>query len=775
MNNNFEILDRYNVVWTEQSRNSSESMPVGGGDVGLNVWVEKGEILFYIGRSGTFDENNQMLKLGRVRIKIDPNPFTDFSQTLVLQTGHIELIGGSPGGIDARIKIWVEVHQPVVHVEIHSEKPAHAGCILETWRFTGREFPFDGKQGSRWAIFSLEGYPGTLVTYPDTVSFHENDILWYHRNKNDDLAFDKIVIQQELEEVSDQIPNSLENRTFGGLLSGTEMGPDGNVSGEYASTDFKGLRLSSDRTQAFRRISIYLHTDQSTDIENWQASVLELASKARGREKAAWQKNVRWWNEFWSRSHLYINCDRPDEEDYAWQIGRNYQLFRYMLACNAYGEYPSRFNGGVFTFDPRYITWHDTYTPEGETPDYRAWGNSFTAQNQRLVYWPLLKTGDFEHMLPQFEFYRKALPAAEARTRVYWDHRGCSFTEQINQFGLPAGVTWGWIDSYSEGRNRSRDFEKGVQTSGACRYEFSHQLDFSMMILEYHRYSGRDITPYLSFIDSCVVFYDEHYQFRRKQRCGTPLDEHGHLEIFPSAGCESFHDARNPADVVSGLRAVLCALINLPDRYATVDKKREWTSLLERIPPLPTFKRAEKQVIVPAENIYENGEARELPQMYALFPFNIIGLGKEGFQLALDTWNHGGLNQIQKTRYYSWYQGGIFTARLGLTDDAKDFAIKKLGDSGRRFPAFWGPGDDWVPDHNWGGSGMIGLQEMLMQTEGDRIYLVPAWPVEWDVDFKLHAPHGTIVKGKYKNGTMSDLSVHPKKREKDIIICKKEK
>ena len=28
-------------VWTTQSKNSSESMPCGGHDVGMNVWVEK--------------------------------------------------------------------------------------------------------------------------------------------------------------------------------------------------------------------------------------------------------------------------------------------------------------------------------------------------------------------------------------------------------------------------------------------------------------------------------------------------------------------------------------------------------------------------------------------------------------------------------------------------------------------------------------------------------------------------------------------------------------
>jgi hypothetical protein len=47
-----EWIDQYNITWTSQSRNSSESMPVGGGDIGCNVWVENGDILFYMSRSG---------------------------------------------------------------------------------------------------------------------------------------------------------------------------------------------------------------------------------------------------------------------------------------------------------------------------------------------------------------------------------------------------------------------------------------------------------------------------------------------------------------------------------------------------------------------------------------------------------------------------------------------------------------------------------------------------------------------------------------------------
>jgi hypothetical protein len=59
-------------VWTTQSRNSSESMPCGGGDIGMNVWVEGGDLLVYISRSGMFDDNNTLLKAGRIRITLTP-------------------------------------------------------------------------------------------------------------------------------------------------------------------------------------------------------------------------------------------------------------------------------------------------------------------------------------------------------------------------------------------------------------------------------------------------------------------------------------------------------------------------------------------------------------------------------------------------------------------------------------------------------------------------------------------------------------------------------
>src|SRR5690606_28856155 len=135
---------------------------------------------------------------------------------------------------------------------------------------------------------------------------------------------------------------------------------------------------------------------------------------------------------YWNKSHIFIQ-PASGEDDRRWQAGRNYQLFRYMLGCNAFGEYPTKFNGGLFTYDP--VLTDSTLT---FTPDFRNWGGgTHTAQNQRLVYWPMLKSGDWELMKPQFDFYLRILNNAELRSQVYWGHNGASFTEQMENFGLP--------------------------------------------------------------------------------------------------------------------------------------------------------------------------------------------------------------------------------------------------------------------------------------------------------------------------------------------------
>ena len=86
-----------------------------------------------------------------------------------------------------------------------------------------------------------------------------------------------------------------------------------------------------------------------------------------------------------------------------------------------------------------------------------------------------------------------------------------------------------------------------------------------------------------------------------------------------------------------------------------------------------------------------------------------------------------------------------------------------------RFPAFWGPNQVGQLDQSHGGVTMTALQAMLMQVVGKKIYLFPAWPKDWDVNFKLHALYNTTVEVELRGGKVISLNVTPKAREADVI------
>src|SRR5688572_17266515 len=356
-------LQDCNITWTSQSKNSSESMPCGGGSIGLNVWSENNEVLFYISRSGSFDENNALLKSGRVRLKVTPNPFSsDFKQELDLKSGAITITGTNNKNI-VKIKIWVDVFHPVIHVETNSTQPVTVEASFESWRYQDR--PIKGRENNanswKWAP------QGEVKTHKDEIDFDDNGILFFHRN-NPTTVFDATVKQEGMDMVKDELFNPLKNLTFGGRMLSKEMRPVGNTTGNYIDTDFKGWTLISKKPAKKQTVQIYLHTAQSNSIEEWKDELNKIISGYK-KQTTTQTATINWWKEFWNRSFIFIHPGSRKENESSWQTGRNYQLFRYMLACNAFGDYPTKFNGGLFTYDPVFID-----TSLHATPDFRNWG-----------------------------------------------------------------------------------------------------------------------------------------------------------------------------------------------------------------------------------------------------------------------------------------------------------------------------------------------------------------------------------------------------------------
>ena len=77
-------------------------MPLGNGQVGINLWVEEdGDLRFYISRTDSLTEASRLVKVGGVRISLDPNPFKKgmpFRQELKLADGVCEITAGEGSG-----------------------------------------------------------------------------------------------------------------------------------------------------------------------------------------------------------------------------------------------------------------------------------------------------------------------------------------------------------------------------------------------------------------------------------------------------------------------------------------------------------------------------------------------------------------------------------------------------------------------------------------------------------------------------------------------------
>jgi hypothetical protein len=491
---------------------------------------------------------------------------------------------------------------------------------------------------------------------------------------------------------------------------------------------------SSDASKALR-LDLYALTQQADTPEAWQATLnKKIETMDDIKIKSAWRAHQQWWAEFWNRSWMHVSGTAD-----AAKVSQSYAIQRYMTACAGRGAQPIKFNGSLFTVG------HDleegiSSSESNHDPDYRAWGNSFWNQNTRLLYWPLIATGDGDLLAPWFNMYVQALPLARDRTKLYFHHDGGAFIETIYFWGLPNVNDFGWNNSGPE-----------LQSEW----------------MRYHVQGGLEVLAQM--LNATITYYDQHWK----------RDPDGKIHMEPAQAIETYQQtAANPTPDVAGLMSILPRLLSLPPGLTDEAQRNLWTKVLKDLPSLPMGTTAKdrspsrgagdpdgKRVILPAQK-YDEPKNHENPELYAVFPYPLYGVGKPDLMMARDTF---------MARLYPfgkcWGQDGIQAALLGLTDEAKKNVIEEFTSYGnQQFPWFWSKNSDWIPDMDNGGAGMMTLQLMLMQCDGKRIQLLPAWPDDWTVDFKLQAPYQTTVEGHVEHGKITGLKTMPANRAKDVVL-----
>ncbi len=728
------------VAWTTLGTNENDSMPIGNGDLAANVWTEpNGDVLLLVAKADAWTELGKIVKLGRVRLKLTPNPFvgaTNFVQTLRLETGAIDLASGANS-----VRIWIDANHPALHVESHLSQPTTFQASLEVWRTN--DHPYAEPSPDRGGLFEFGGHPVSIMLQADTVfPTNKNRLTWCHYNK---ASVYPIVLQQEhLGSLITKYADPLLHRCFGATL----MGP-GLVSRDDHT-------LESSAPGRYFRLDLSALTSLNTDSpETWAANADSLAGEmARLNLERAWRSHQQWWQDFWDRSWIHVAGVAE-----AAKVSSGYAIQRWMMACSSRGAQPAKFNGGLFTVGHDLPPNQDS-NGKNHNPDFREWGNSFWNQNNRLLYWPLIASGDEDLLKPWFAMYLNALPLAKDRTQLYFHHDGAAFIETMLFWGLPNISDFGWDNPANEPQSTWVRFH----TQGAL--EVIAQMLDSYDCTQDSPFARNSLVP---FADAIVTYYDQHW----------PRDPKGKIKMSPMQSLETYQkDAVNPTPDIAALDDILPRLLALPHKFTTSQQREVWTKVLQDLPPialgktfhgkLPPADKADDNgtlTILPAEK-YGKTSNGENPELYVAFPYRLYGVGKSNLDLARNT--YAARLFPQKT---CWGQDGTQAAVLGLTNEARKAAVSEFTNYGdERFPWYWKASHDWTPDLDNGGSGMITLQLMLMQCDGRRIQLLPAWPVAWTADFKLHAPFQTTVAGHVEGGKISNLKVTPASRAKDVII-----
>ena len=531
---------RYNVRWDSPGKTSFDSMPLGNGDVGLNVWTEPdGAVLLYISKVNAFDAGHLLPKLGRIRITSDPPlPARPFKQTLSLRDATIMIEAG-----DVSFMIWVDADHPVVRIDGRSRTPRTMTILLETLRplkNASEPLPPTGTAG---------------VLFAD----HKDCIAWCYRNQSSVWA--ENFRRQNSPAMVARTKDPILHRTSGGVIRG-----EGCV-----RTGPSTLRLKAPATSF--SFSVRVLSSQPESVDQWLAD----ASGPVQSDRAA---HCAYWRSFWDRSYIHIasGSETPFDLDqcrftqfaqgskaYAskrtidaatnvFQISQRYALERFCQAAASRGAVPPPYNGSIFTMDmPAGVLGFDVPKNEPMSADERDWAIlSFMWQNTRHPYWSMAARGDYDAMRPGMQFVRDGLDICRDHCRTIFGHDGAFIMEA--SWWHNVGV-FNWAD-----------------VPAHLRY---HQLATvelpAIMCMYYEHTRDREFldSVLLPCADEFLKFYEVHFPKR---------DVRGTMQMEGVGCAETYQGVTNPCTEIGGMKYVLTKLLSFDIGGA---RRAHWEKLLD--------------------------------------------------------------------------------------------------------------------------------------------------------------------------------------------------
>ncbi len=405
------------------------------------------------------------------------------------------------------------------------------------------------------------------------------------------------------------------------------------------------------------------------------------------------------------------------------------------------------------------------------SPDGRDWAIlSFMWQNTRHPYWSMAARGDYDAINPGMQFVRDGLDICRDRCQKIFGHEG-AFIMEASWWHNVGVFNWDQVPAH-------------------LRYHQLATIELPAIMCEYYEHT-RDRKfldeVLLPCADEFLKFYEVHFPKR---------DASGIMQMEGVGCAETYQGVTNPCTEIGCMKYLLTKLLS----FEIDDTRKEhWNKLLKAMPGVPLRTIRGFDLLAVGEKYNPGRTNCESPELYSIYPFRQVWLGqpellataRQSFHVR--TTSIDGTIDDQGTETGGWQSAPVQAAYLGLPLEAARLASINFNDQfihwndnidpnapypnrpRARFPAFWECKMDGTPDNDHGANSVNTLQSMLLQSDGDRIFLLPAWPENWDVNFKLCAANNTTIECEYRDGKVQSLKVSPESRVADIIDMSTEK
>jgi hypothetical protein len=748
--------------YTEPARRSEEGMPVGNGRMGSLVWTSPSALKFQINRVDVFGQDSTTVSFpradtdyasgcGYVDINVveagdDVFAGANFHQHLSVYDGVMTAQGKD---VSARILGWPKADVMAVEIDDQREVPEPISIDLRMLRYM--------MQG-----FFKENYK--LMTEHAVKVQTAN----HFATSRLDIRDGRITLTQQFSEQefydSSAIAISVEGR---------------KSKARYLNDSTVQLVAAPGKGKFTILIASAASFDQKQDTAALALNAID-AAKPKGFDALLADTSAS-WHDFWANGFVAMSSG-DKQADF---VGGNYVYFMYLMNSSSHGAYPPRFGGMIW------------YT----NGDYRRWGSQYWHANTDAYYRDLLPSGHVDLMDPFYALYFGMYDAAAQAAKQQWGSQGI-YLPEITFFNGPDKIPDNLVQEFQDlylarkpYEQRSKEFQFWIETKNRhnSRYNFlgDGTYEHGHLIVPT---KGQGIfghcTHFLSGAANTAGEFWQRYEFTGDKQWlkekGYPIikgvaefyrnfpnvqkGEDGKWHIHHVNRIESDWDSSDTSSEIAAMRSIFPMAIRAADVLGVDDDLRaKWKEIGDNIAdPAPGSGRRgsfdqtnpERVAAAAAQKAAAERTAQAKageskpgePATRPAAPAAAQGGPRRGnqpfgsFVGGTDAIEPLGTEKELKARFLGFNRTGGFIDTDG-TGGAQIFR--------NRLRLREGPG---ATDAEHIGGLSFGIHQSLLTSTVTTdlgkatIQVVPAWPKEWDVTFRLLARGGITVTAAQKDG-----------------------